>query len=80
MKTTSATNPSVIEVQLWQRSGLMYRSEILWSHCGYVIRTTRKLDFVAYHLIKWYHGIKKLHQMACEVPKRIPKGIIDESN
>lgn len=55
----------------WKRNWLVYTAEYEYqvneTHTG---KVTRKLDFLAYHLIRYFHGDKKLHEMANEKPTK----------
>ena len=53
----------------WKREGLFYvvrlqTSVLTLKGNRRTLNVTKKLDFVSYHLIKWYHGEKKIIDMA----------------
>jgi len=49
----------------WVRDGLSYYANLqLRMIDGRIYNVERRLDFVAYHLIKWYHGEEALIEMA----------------
>lgn len=55
-----------VPMNSWKRKGIFYVSDLVYQ-CdkdGYTVRVHRKLDFIAYHLIKWIHGEEKLIEMA----------------
>lgn len=67
----------------WNRKGLIYSVKVRWydANMNYYHECTRKLTFVAYHLIKLYHGPNKLKEMAEESPEyRLRVRGIDYSN
>jgi len=58
---------------LWKRKGLSYVAKVsvyLLSGEKYVIE--RKLGFISYHLIRWYHGDQKLKKLAMDT-KTLPR-------
>lgn len=53
----------------WSREGLFYVARLALNRIDDEGRyrkayMTRKLDFISYHLIRWYHGEEKLIDMA----------------
>lgn len=58
----------------WVRKGLSYTATHNWYKPGannkmvFMGSSVYKLDFLAYHLIKWYHGEQKLIEMASKIP------------
>lgn len=51
----------------WKRRGFFYYSVLhLYASGGtrYTGSINRRLNFVAYNMIKWFHGEKKLEEMA----------------
>jgi len=51
-------------MKLWKRKGLFYYAELSCYRGPYTWVVTKKLDFVSCHLIKWWHGERKLTDMA----------------
>lgn len=51
----------------WNRKGLFYIAKVQFAWYEDLV-ITRKLDFVAYHLIKYFHGELKLIEMAYVKP------------
>jgi hypothetical protein len=60
-----------VSVTYWHRRGLFYYSTMYWYRKGREITTTRKLNFVNYHLIRLIHGEKKLRDMALKFPTKL---------
>lgn len=54
-------------MKYWHRKGLFYYT-FLHVYGNGILKgiVTKKLDFVSYHLIKWWHGQKKLDLMAMD--------------
>lgn len=49
----------------WKRQGLFYVVSLQARMAnGGVLTVTRSLDFITYHLIRWYHGEAELVNMA----------------
>lgn len=55
----------------WNRKGLIYSVKVRWydANMNYYHECIRKLNFVAYHLIKLYHGPSKIKGMAEKSPE-----------
>ena len=47
----------------YERKGFSYKAEIAYYYPNIRGKITLKLDFIAYHMIKWYHGEDKLNQL-----------------
>jgi hypothetical protein len=56
----------MITVQLWKRKGRYYYAYIHVQNRGSYGTITKKLSFIAYHLIRIVHGEQKLMDMASE--------------
>lgn len=55
-------------VTYWKRKGFAYYAYIHISDSNgrYNGTINKKLDFISYHLILWFHGEKKLQEMAAD--------------
>lgn len=57
---------------LWTRKGIFYYARVnVYRNHQYAGTIVKKLDFVSYHLIRWYHGEKELARMARTTSLRI---------
>jgi len=50
----------------WVRKGLTYEVTLAYANG---LTVTKRLDFLAYHLIKWIHGEQKLIEIAMAPPR-----------
>ena len=48
---------------MWNREGLIYTTRFIIRVDDRKKKVTRKLDFIAYHLIKLFHGQEKLEKL-----------------
>ncbi len=48
----------------WTRDGLFYKSTYVETDGERTLTVVRRLNFIAYHLIKWKHGRSTLIEMA----------------
>lgn len=52
----------------WRRKGIFYRVDWYLYRGGTLVGTySKKLDFLSYHMIKFFHGNKKLISMAYDL-------------
>ena len=57
-------------MSLWKRKWLVYESSVEFNTVGGLkLSVIRRLDFIAYHFIRWNHGQEKLEEMARKPPK-----------
>lgn len=60
---------------LWARKGIFYYSTLqIYKGPTKVGAVTKKLDFLSYHLIKRFHGIKGLNEMAMKTTMKAVLG------
>lgn len=49
---------------MWHREGLFYVARLNWIRGSYKGTVEKRLDFISYHLIRYFHGEQKLRDMA----------------
>jgi len=51
----------------WHRVGFYYYCTLIYAGTPYDRLVTKELDFIAYHMIRLFHGEDKLLEMAREI-------------